>query len=196
MESENIFSGSTFAINFSCSRLFLRDRPDWEGTVNKVMIVISLISNCEWKRATVALKLSNPGTALDSREMDLPVLSLVLVFVYSFICILFVLNQLQFLSISVSIHSGFSGCAYLKAVNCSLYSSLWQEKSETDDFPLTMLGFAEFVYISAHPLLFTCNGLGVVGIGAHAITFTVEEGLTVVLFREVDTSLHVASGTN
>jgi hypothetical protein len=77
MESEYIFASSTFAINFFCSRLFLSDRPDWEDTVGKVMIVISLNSNCEWKRATVALKLSNPGTALDSREMDLPVLYLV-----------------------------------------------------------------------------------------------------------------------
>jgi hypothetical protein len=61
-------------------------------------------------------------------------------------------------------------------------------KSETDDFPLTMLRFAEFVYISAHPLLFTCNGLGVVGISAYCDHILVEERLTVVLFREVDIS--------
>jgi hypothetical protein len=157
------------------------DADTWEGTIDQAITILPFVTNCAGGRATVTIRILNPHTALDSRELYLPDLYFTFVFVYAIVAFVFILNQFTNLHFSVSIHTGISCAAVLKTISCYLFAQLWTTKGATDDFPLRHRLLAESAFIAAHTVLITFNGLAIVGIGTYRDHLAFEDFLTLSL---------------
>jgi hypothetical protein len=169
---------------FSPPPLLIPPSPNsdtWEGRAEHSNVVVPFITNCEHGRATVTVRLTNPATSLDSRELYLPELYFVFVFIYAIVGFLFLWNQFTHLHFSISIHSGITFSAVLKTISCYFFARLWTEKAITDDFPMKGRMLAEISFVAAEVLLFTVNGLAVIGLGTYRDRLAVEDFLSLFL---------------
>jgi hypothetical protein len=127
----------------------------------------------------VTARFTNRDTCLDSRETGIPSLYAVLIFIHAFIAMVFIVNQILFPHFIVPIHACFSLCSVLKTVSCYVFAKLWQWKSLHDEFPMESAFVAEGIYVVAHTLLFTFNGLAIMGWGTYRENMPAAEAINI-----------------
>jgi hypothetical protein len=151
----------------------------WEGTVPFSVTVVPFIANCRGARVTITAKLTNPGTFLDSRELPIPEMYVLLTFVYAVLCLIFIGNQLLFPRFFVGLHTCLGVCCVLKAVSCYFVANEWYWKGIRDDHITSLTFFIQILRVCSHTLFFTVSGLAVVGWGSYRDRIPLNEALNI-----------------
>lgn len=145
----------------------------YNGTLYDHGIYRIHVLNCKHVSFNIKARIHNHNTHLDSRELHIPHLYVVLTFLYPTFTLFWIINSLTHPKFFVFIHLMLTLSTMVKALSLVFVTNYWISKSLYENPPMSIRLYSEFLTLFANTFLFSINGLAGIGLNSfrQAVSF-------------------------